>query len=110
MDLRRQPPDLFAIHRSAICLCRVVTATVRGIGSITEPDKNRSDGRTGIWSAVRKIYHTLLEAVELLHAHPSSAGRAKALVSEITRISSELLKCLQSVSLQEQVSQITRDC
>ena len=110
MDLRRQPPDLLAIRSSASCLCRVVSATVRGVGSITEPEKYRTDGPTGIWSAIRKIYQTLLEALELLHAHPSSSSSAKALVSELTRIFFELLKCLQSFSVQEQVSKPMKDC
>lgn len=102
MHMRRQPTDLFAVQASASRLCHTISAIVQGVGSITKPDKDRNDGHSIVWPAIRRTYNTLSEAVELLHARSQNASSAKTLISELAKILTGLLKCLQSIAMRGQ--------
>lgn len=77
--------------------------TVRSLDVNSKSEKNRGDDFTDVWSAIQRTYGTILEAVELLQAHGTSAGSAKTLISELVKILTELLKHLQSIAAQKQV-------
>jgi hypothetical protein len=101
--LRRQRIDLPGILSSARRLCHTICTIVKVVGRTAEAE-DASDAETSLWEVIRRIYGSILEAMDLIRSGSKQSGGISALISDLSKVLTEMLKCLTALTLREQVS------